>query len=216
MRTTRFRRTAAVALSAALLLAACGSGDEPEADDLAAGSPTAEATEQAEPSPEPTAESSPESTAEESPEPSPEPSPSPCPEGQQRIVSGGECFTPSPEPSPEPEPEPTEEETQAAEPEPEPEPANPCDDRAAQGYSLTAVNFEFSTTSLTGVCSGDTVTLTVDEGSHSFTVNGAEGDTGVFGSGESRTTTVSGTPGTYTYKCTLHPNQMSGQIEIIG
>ena len=60
------------------------------------------------------------------------------------------------------------------------------------------------------------MTLTNDEGSHSFTINGGRADTGVFGSGESRSTTINSEPGTFTYKCSLHPNQMSGQIEVIG
>lgn len=143
----------------------------------------------------------PETSVDDSPDPSPTPT-------QQETADASPSPSPSPSPEPEPEPEPTQETA-------EPEPAGPCEDRDQRDFTTSAFNFGYTTTSITDVCSGDTVTLTIDEGSHSFTVVGAEGDTGVFGSG-SETTTVSGDPGTHQFRCSLHPNQMSGQIEIIG
>lgn len=139
------------------------------------------------------------SPSEESPAPSAEPS---------VAVTTEPSPEPSPAPSAEPEPEP--------EPESEPEPANPCDGRDQRNVTVTAVNFSFSTSSIGDVCSGDTITLVVEEGSHSFTSNGAGADTGVFPASEgSRTATVSAGSGTYNYVCSLH-SQMNGELTVVG
>lgn len=104
----------------------------------------------------------------------------------------------------------------APSPSPSPEPANPCDGGDQRDITVTAVNFSFSTDGIGDVCSGDTITLVIEEGSHSFTSSGAGADTGVFSESEgSRTATVSAGPGTYSYVCSLH-GQMNGELTVIG
>jgi plastocyanin len=87
-------------------------------------------------------------------------------------------------------------------------------DREARDFELTAVNFAFEG-SITDACPGDTVTLTIDNGSHSFTASEAGVDTGVFGEG-SMTVTLDAEPGTYSYNCTVHPSQMRGEFTLQG
>lgn len=76
--------------------------------------------------------------------------------------------------------------------------------------AITIQNFAFSPATLT-VKVGDKVTWTnQDSVGHSATADDGSFDTGVFGQGQSASTTFS-KAGTYTYHCSVHP-MMKGTI----
>lgn len=95
-----------------------------------------------------------------------------------------------------------------------PRPVDGCD-RPPRTVGVRATNFAFDVVDVGELCAGDSVALTVEEGSHSLTAAAAGIDTGILPSGTTRTAAVDAGPGTYAFRCTLH-GQMSGELTIIG
>lgn len=90
-----------------------------------------------------------------------------------------------------------------------------CAERDPVEEQVVATNFDYDRTTITGVCAGDTITLDVQEGSHSFTSDTL--DTGIFGASEGpRSVLVHGGARTFEFFCQLHPQQMRGTVTVVG
>ena len=213
-------RIATAVCVAALVLSACGAGDDP-ADEVAASEPAEVEAEPGEPTEdESTDDASDRDAADDaSSEPDEQPDPEPCPPGTQAVVPGAECNPiPEPQPEPEPEPEPEPQPTPDAEPAPTqaPQPAsNPCDERGPQSLTTSVGDFFFDPADRGDLCVGDQITFTnVGEISHTATNRGGAFDTGTLTAGQSATVTI-GQTGEIRYVCLFH-SQMSGTLNVVG
>ena len=87
----------------------------------------------------------------------------------------------------------------------------------ATTINLTAENIKFNATNPTVTVKANTpVTFNIvnkDTAPHNFIIEGVSGgSTNLINQGQSAQVTVTLQPGTYKYHCSVHPNQMDGQI----
>jgi plastocyanin len=86
------------------------------------------------------------------------------------------------------------------------------DEGAGAGDDITMSNFAFNPSELT-VASGDTISVTNEDGSgHTFTSDDGGFDLSL-GSGESGEVTIDADAGSYDFLCTIHPS-MTGTLTV--
>lgn len=85
--------------------------------------------------------------------------------------------------------------------------------RAATTLEISLKNIKFSQPDVT-IDAGTKVKWTNEDSvNHTVTANDNKFDSGVLGKGQTFEFTFS-EPGTYEYKCTIHPSQMKGKITV--
>lgn len=89
-------------------------------------------------------------------------------------------------------------------------------DDGAEAASASVSLVDFGIEAPSSVAAGTVVTVVNDgEAPHNWTADDGSFSTADLAAGEEATVTLS-TPGSYSYTCTIHPEQMTGSIEVAG